>query len=129
MSAFSVVYDNDIGSDVDDALTLALLLGSPEVDLLGVTTVYGDTVLRARIAARLVRLAAGDRVVPCLPGSAQTLTRRDVWWAGHEGSTMDRLEQETVAGGDVVGYLNDQVHRGEVHVIATAPLVSFSPGA
>src|SRR4051794_4380612 len=40
--------DTDIGSDVDDLLALALLVGAQEVQLIGVTTVYGDTVLRAR---------------------------------------------------------------------------------
>ena len=42
-----VLLDTDIGSDVDDLLALTLLVGAPEVQLIGVTTVYGDTVLRA----------------------------------------------------------------------------------
>lgn len=45
-----VILDTDIGTDVDDTLALAVLLGSPEIDLLGVTTVYGDVTLRARMA-------------------------------------------------------------------------------
>ena len=48
-----VLLDTDIGTDVDDLLALALLVGAPEVQLIGVTTVYGDTVLRARMT-RLV---------------------------------------------------------------------------
>ena len=34
-----VILDTDIGTDVDDALALAVLLGSQSVDLLGITTV------------------------------------------------------------------------------------------
>ena len=45
-----VILDTDIGSDVDDILALVLLAKSPELELIGVTTVYGDTVRRARIA-------------------------------------------------------------------------------
>ncbi|MEU4604290.1 hypothetical protein AB0F43_15020 [Kribbella sp. NPDC023972] len=39
----TVTFDTDIGSDVDDVLALATIFGSPELDLAGVTTVYGDT--------------------------------------------------------------------------------------
>ena len=49
-----VVLDTDIGTDVDDLLALALLVGSPEVQLIGVTTVYGDTALRARMSRRVL---------------------------------------------------------------------------
>ena len=38
-----ILLDTDIGSDVDDAFAVALILGSPELDLVGVTTVSGDT--------------------------------------------------------------------------------------
>ncbi len=34
-----VILDTDIGTDVDDALALAALMGSKEVDLIGITTV------------------------------------------------------------------------------------------
>lgn len=90
----AVLLDTDIGSDVDDALALAVLLGSPEVELLGVTTVYGDTLLRARMARRLGRLAGRDLTV--VPGAGEPLSGREVWWAGHEGSTLDRLQDEDV---------------------------------
>ncbi|MGN6564690.1 MAG: nucleoside hydrolase, partial [Thermomicrobiales bacterium] len=51
-----VILDTDIGTDVDDCLALALLLGSPEVQLEGVTCVYGDVLLRARMALKLLAL-------------------------------------------------------------------------
>ena len=34
-----VVLDTDIGADVDDAFALALAIASPEIDIVGVTTV------------------------------------------------------------------------------------------
>jgi hypothetical protein len=42
-----VIFDTDIGTDVDDILALVLLGKAPELQLIGVTTVYGDTLLRA----------------------------------------------------------------------------------
>lgn len=47
-----VLLDTDIGDDIDDAFALSLVLQSPEVKLLGITTAYGDTDLRARLVRR-----------------------------------------------------------------------------
>jgi purine nucleosidase len=122
-----VIFDTDIGSDVDDALALALLLGSPEVELLGITSVYGDTLLRARIASRLIALAAGQRAIPCIPGSQDTLTGRDIWWAGHEGSTMDDLQTEPTRDESAIGFLIRHAgDRQDLHVISTAPLTNLA---
>jgi|GEM_PF-376813 len=52
-----VILDTDIGDDIDDTWALALLLKSPEVDLKLVVTDYGDTVYRAKIAAKLLEVA------------------------------------------------------------------------
>lgn len=35
-----ILIDTDIGGDIDDALTLAMALNSPEVDIRGITSVY-----------------------------------------------------------------------------------------
>ncbi len=47
-----IILDTDIGTDVDDALALALALRSPEIVLEGVTTVYGDVDIRARLVKK-----------------------------------------------------------------------------
>ena len=64
-----VILDTDIGSDIDDAFALALIINSPEFELLGVTTVSGDTAARARIAAKMLWEAGGKwRQVPVVAG-------------------------------------------------------------
>jgi inosine-uridine nucleoside N-ribohydrolase len=64
-----VILDTDIGSDIDDAFALALIVNSPELDLLGVTTVSGDTQARARLAAKMLWEAGGAwRKVPVYAG-------------------------------------------------------------
>jgi inosine-uridine nucleoside N-ribohydrolase len=64
-----VVLDTDIGDDIDDAFALALALQSPELKLLGITTAYGDTDLRARLVSRyLGSLCRFDfNVIPGVP--------------------------------------------------------------
>lgn len=71
----SILIDTDIGDDVDDALALALALRSPEIELLGVTTVFGATQRRAQLAAHLLS-NAGRENVPVAPGIAQPLQLR-----------------------------------------------------
>jgi inosine-uridine nucleoside N-ribohydrolase len=59
-----VVLDTDIGDDIDDAFALALLLQSPKIRLLGITTAFGDTELRARLVDRyLSAVGRGDILV------------------------------------------------------------------
>ncbi|MBV9183263.1 MAG: nucleoside hydrolase, partial [Acidobacteria bacterium] len=44
-----VIIDTDIGDDVDDAFAVALALRSPEIEILGISTTFGDTELRAKL--------------------------------------------------------------------------------
>src|ERR1043166_4547596 len=45
-----LLFDTDIGSDIDDAVALAYLLRQPRCELLGVTTVTGHVEQRAALA-------------------------------------------------------------------------------
>ena len=64
-----VILDTDIGDDIDDAFALALALRSPELRLLGITTAYGDTELRARLVDRFLD-AVGRSDIPVAVGAA-----------------------------------------------------------
>jgi inosine-uridine nucleoside N-ribohydrolase len=69
-----VLLDTDLGSDVDDAIALALLLACPELRLVAVTTVSGDALGRAHASARLLG-AAGRRDVEVCAGARDALVR------------------------------------------------------
>src|SRR5438552_15330696 len=49
-----VIIDTDIGDDIDDAFAIALALRSPELQILGVSTTFGDTETRAKLLDRLL---------------------------------------------------------------------------
>lgn len=51
-----IILDTDIGDDIDDALALAIILNSPELELLGVTTVYRDAARRTVLARHLLKV-------------------------------------------------------------------------
>src|SRR4051812_40603922 len=49
-----ILFDFDIGEDIDDTFALATILASPELDLRGVTTVGHDPFKRAQMASRFL---------------------------------------------------------------------------
>jgi purine nucleosidase len=70
-----IILDTDIGDDIDDAYALSLVLASPELELVGVTTVFGNTVARARQAKTILKLA-GREDVPVAAGCGAVLSPR-----------------------------------------------------
>jgi purine nucleosidase len=120
-----VVLDTDLGSDVDDALALAVLLGSPEVSLAGVITGYGPVALRARLAAGFAALAGRDLNV--LAGLGVPLSGRPVWLSGQEGRHFPGLGSEPVDPRGV-DWLLEQARRvpGELELVAIGPLTNLA---
>src|SRR5690606_5591131 len=57
-----VLLDTDIGTDIDDAWALGLLIASPEVELVGVTITDGDTAARAKVACKLLHVTGKGHV-------------------------------------------------------------------
>lgn len=66
-----ILLDTDIGSDIDDAVCLAYLLMQPECELMGITTVLGETDDRCRLASALCYAAGKD--IPLYPGARRAI--------------------------------------------------------
>jgi inosine-uridine nucleoside N-ribohydrolase len=65
--AEKVIFDTDIGDDIDDAFALALALSAPQLQIIGVTTAWGDTDLRARLTERFLA-QTGHANIPVAAG-------------------------------------------------------------
>jgi len=63
-----IIIDTDIGDDIDDAFAVALALSSPDVEILGITTAWGDTQLRARLVERML-CETGKNDIPIAAGT------------------------------------------------------------
>jgi purine nucleosidase len=123
-----VIFDTDIGTDVDDILALVLLAKAPELNLLGVTTVYGDTTLRAKIAKATTQML-GRKDITIVPGEPRTLSGRQVHWAGHEGEGISQVDSfEVKAKQSAPAYIGETAEalNGELEVIATGPLTNIA---
>jgi len=57
-----VIFDCDLGDDIDDAFALALVISSPEFDVLGIVMDYGNTPKRAQIACRMLYETGRDDI-------------------------------------------------------------------
>ena len=85
-----LILDTDIGTDVDDCLALAVVLGSPEVRLEDVTCVSGDVALRQGWRSSCSGWWANDDVPVMLGGRDPLLRLQPVSWPGHEGKGRPR---------------------------------------
>jgi len=115
-----IIIDTDIGDDVDDAFALALAVKSPELQVLGVTTTFGDTEARAKIVDRFLG-EVGRGEIPVLAGKAtpvkSSMSQRKYGEGGHFAKASH---------GDAVEFLLEQIRKypGEITLIAIGPLMN-----
>jgi purine nucleosidase len=125
-----VILDTDIGTDPDDALALALILASPELKLEGVTCVYADAALRARIVLKLFQ-KRGITDIPVRVGASKTLTaERQAYLAGYEGDGLLTSEDQDLPlhseyAPDFIVHMVMN-NPGQIHLIAIAPLTNVA---
>jgi purine nucleosidase len=123
MAQAPVIFDTDIGTDIDDAYALAALIKRPELKLLGVTTVSSDAVARARLAAKLLHVAGGPWArVPVYAGiSTPTQYMKQVEWA--QGFTSASLHE---SGGVEFMRRAIDAQPGKVTLIAVGELTNIA---
>jgi len=115
-----VIIDSDIGDDIDDAFAVALALRSPELQILGITTTFGDTETRAKLLDRFLS-EAGRPDIPVAAGAPTppkgTFTQRRYAESGHFAKPSHP---------DAVAFLLDQIRRnpGQITLLAIGPLMN-----
>jgi len=115
-----MIIDTDIGDDVDDAFALAFAVRSQEFQILGVTTTFGDTETRAKIADRFLA-EVGRTDIPVLAGRP-TATNNPM----SQRHYADDARYTRSSHGDGVEFMLDQVRKypGEITLIAIGPLMN-----
>jgi len=114
-----IIIDTDIGTDIDDAFAVGLALHSPEFKILGVTSAWGDTHLRARLLSRFLK-ETGRPDIPIAMGiPKQPLGKVEILSQAPyaEGSPAD-LQYP-----NAVDFLLEQIraHPGEITLISIGP--------
>ena len=114
-AGLKLLFDTDIGSDIDDAVALAYLLMQPSIDLLGVTTVTGEARKRAALASRLLELAG--QTLPIFPG----------FEAPREIATRQPIAQQAVKLSPAQLLGTDQPHNPEAAIDFMADTIRAHP--
>ncbi len=81
--------DTDIGDDIDDALALLLAMASPELEIAGVSTVFGAVDKRAQIAKALLAMG-GYEHVPVYAGCVKPVKQRAVFYEKVDGARVPK---------------------------------------
>ena len=122
IAAEKVVVDLDLGDDIDDAFALALLIASPEFDVVGISTAWGDTALRVRMTQRFLHefgredipVAQGIVTPNATPFSQARWARR---WPADGKAVAASADLLLRAAGD---------HPGTVTLLALGPLTNVA---
>ncbi|WP_199509354.1 nucleoside hydrolase [Nucisporomicrobium flavum] len=125
----------DCDTGVDDALAIALLLGTPHAELLGVGTVTGNTGAAQAARNTLDLLALGGRGgVPVAVGARHALDGSSTHDATvvHGGNGIGGVELPRAAAGPVPVTAVDlllalaRARPGELRILATGPLTNLA---
>jgi len=135
-----IIFDTDFGMvPQDDSFALMLALHSPELEILGVTTVAGNfSVEQATVDALRILEIAGRPEIPVYRGANMPLvheksefatTRHGQWWSDAAPSTppggFAKRKEEAISA---VQYIVDTVNArpGQVTIMAIGPLTNVA---
>jgi inosine-uridine nucleoside N-ribohydrolase len=120
-----VLFDTDIGTDVDDAVCLAYLLSQPDCELLGITTVTGESEKRASLASVLCQVVGRD--IPIYPGADRPMQGEQRQPIAQQAAALPRWPHETsFPMNQAVDFLANTIryHPGEVTLLTVGPLTN-----
>ena len=118
-SPMKVIFDTDIGDDIDDAYAMALLFSMPDVKVLGVSTAFGETGKRAQVAAKLLHVMGRDDIKVYVGRAGDAKIARQYDWAKQYSSkaiqTLPALE-----------FMRSEIEKnpGQITLIAVGPLTN-----
>jgi purine nucleosidase len=128
-----ILIDTDIGSDIDDALALLLALNLNDLDIIGISTVYGPVETCAKIAHKIV--SAAGRSIPIAAGISEPIhSFMPVWVAGTEGKGVLTEEDKNASLSDL-GIETEAVEKiitwvlkysGDISLLALGPLTNIA---
>ena len=124
------LIDTDIGSDVDDAFALYALLKLVPNDVIGITTVYGNACLRAKISQKLVNSMCLE--IPVICGENTPIySPENIWLTGYEGKeilTEEEFQKEFKSPKSAPEFIVEQIekHKNNISIIAIGPLTNIA---
>jgi purine nucleosidase len=127
-----VILDVDTG--IDDALAIAYALNSPEVELIGLTTCFGNGPIENTTRNTLVVLEQLGKRVPVYSGADKPISRPPKNFPTHVhgedglGNTVKKAPAMVAESEGAVDYIINQVKQRphEITIIAVGPLTNLA---
>ncbi|WP_099364720.1 nucleoside hydrolase [Fredinandcohnia onubensis] len=128
-----VIFDVDTG--IDDAMAIAYAVNSPELDIMGLTTCYGNVAVDEATRNTLAVLEKLGKRIPVFAGADKPLNREPrEGYAKHVhgedglGNVLDFEPQTSAESEHAVDFIIEQVKKlpHEVTIIAVGPLTNLA---
>jgi inosine-uridine nucleoside N-ribohydrolase len=126
----------DVDTGIDDAVAIIMALQSPEIEIIGITTVSGNVTARSAALNTLGILRAMNKEskIPVLVGASRPLSKKIVHAEeihGKKGLGNIRLQRDTafLHKRGVFDFISETLanyRRGEVALVATGPLTNVA---
>ena len=123
-----ILVDTDIGNDIDDTVCLAYLLRQEQCELLGITTVSGEPVVRAMLASAFLK-AAGRDDIPVYPGVEMPLLTPQKQSAAHQSGYLPQWPHDKIfPKGEAIEFLRRTIraHPHEVTLLGIGPMTNIA---
>ena len=130
-----IILDTDIGDDIDDALALAYAVLNPQIELVGVTTVFKNTQKRADLACCVLE-ALDETNVPVYVGVGKTVPQSIPDWekiaAEHQPRQMEILTKRKPSiephPTRAVDFIVDTIMsgQGDITLVPVGPLTNIA---
>jgi purine nucleosidase len=111
--------DTDIGTDVDDVFALVYLLKNPKANVKAITTVMGNTEIRAKITRKIERILQAD--VHIIIGKSGPKEAVKKYWTGIEEKALSQEELK-----EPIKKLKFPVYDNDSRLICIGPLTNIA---
>lgn len=126
----------DVDTGIDDAIAIIMALQSPEIEIIGITTVSGNVSARAAALNTLgiLRVMGKESKIPVLKGASRPLSKKivhaeEVHGKKGLGNITLQCNPALLQKRDVSDFIYETLanyRRGEVALVATGPLTNIA---
>jgi len=123
-----LLLDTDIGNDIDDTVCLAYLLCQKQCEILGITTVSGEPVTRAKLASAFLKATGRDHI-PIYPGVEQPLLTPQKQPVAHQAKYLSKWPHETqFPEGQAIEFMRRTIRANpnEITLLGVGPLTNIA---